>query len=313
MTNTTLEWNNVNYSIRQGFLMKPHKVIKDLNLKIPEGFSLGLVGSNGAGKTTTIKLAAGILKPDTGSVTINGKHVFGTDTRSCVGFLTESQYLYPHLKLKEWLKMLGYLSGMTTSDLTSRIDYLVDKFELSHKANSLLSAMSKGEMQRAGFVQAFLHNPKILMLDEPMSGLDPLWRGNIQDILLDFKKSGGTLLFSSHIMSDVERLSDTIAVIVGGTIRWQGNMGDLPVSETGSGKQYQAIFHIENMENGSRLKLDALQSTLKGCNIERQPDGSFFVKLDHDSKQKLIEVAGQGGISIDSLTSVYPNFKEMFK
>ncbi|GAB6145136.1 ABC transporter ATP-binding protein [Desulfocicer niacini] len=307
MTDTTLEWNNVNYSIRQGFLMKPVNIIRDLSLKIPKGFSLGLVGPNGAGKTTTIKLAAGILKPDTGFVSIDGKSVFASSIRSKIGFLTESQYIPPYLKLGEWLEMLGSLSGLPRKYLKKRVPFLLDKFELTHKTDTLLSAMSKGETQRAGFVQAFLHEPEILILDEPMSGLDPLWRANIHDILMEFKKSGGTLLFSSHIMSDVERLSDRIAMIASGSIQWEGSFKDLPVIE----KKYQVVFNIN--ESDPQM-IERIKSTFHMNHIERQPDGSFFVKLDHVGKKQLIALASQQDeISIDSLTSVYPSFKDMFK
>lgn len=305
--NTTLEWNQVNYSIRQGFLMRPVKIIEDLTLKIPEGFSLGLVGANGAGKTTTIKLAAGILKPDTGTVTINGKSVFGSPIRSHIGFLTESQYVYPHLKLEEWLKMLGALSGMSGIELKKQISALLDKFELSHKKNTLMSAMSKGETQRAGFVQAFLHDPDILILDEPMSGLDPLWRANIQDILFDFKKKGGTLIFSSHIMADVERLSDRIALIVSGNIRWEGSFSDLPVD----GKAYQVVF---NLEKEDPALMERLTAACHPAPIERQPDGSYFVKLDLAGKESVLEISGQTDtLSIETLSPVYPSFKDLLK
>ena len=301
MTEGFLEWNNVSYSIRQGFFMKPFRIIKNLDLKVSQGFSLGLVGSNGAGKTTSIKLGAGILKPDSGSVLINGKSVFSTESRECIGFLTENQYIYPHLKLSEWLRMLGTLSGMNTHYLEKRIKKLIEKFELTDKIHCLLSTLSKGQIQRTGFVQALLHKPKILMLDEPMSGLDPLWRSRIQDILLDFKKKGGTLIFSSHIMSDVARLSDKIAIIGSGRIKWQGNMNNLPESKN----VYQAVFNSKDT--------DILKSKFQEYGIEEQPDGSYLIKLDDMGKQKFIQIAGQGLVKMVSFTPIYPDFEEMLR
>ncbi len=218
MTRCALEWRSVSFVVPYGFWMRPKTIIDGLELSVPEGAALGLVGPNGAGKTTTIKLGAGLIRPASGQVFINGKPSLHSRSRICLGLLTETQYIYPHLKLYEWLTMAAGLSGLTGADRNRRVCEVLEKMDLVSKANQLMRTLSKGQTQRAGIAQALIHKPSILLLDEPMSGLDPLWRYRIQEILLAFKAGGGTLLFSSHILSDVERLSDEVALIDGGRI-----------------------------------------------------------------------------------------------
>ena len=224
--NTSIVLNNVSYAVRQGFFLQPKQIIKNLSFVIPKGVSFGLIGSNGAGKTTTIKLCTGIISPDFGEVLINGRPLNSDhDNRHAVGLLTENQYIPQYLTVTEWLSFLGTLSGLSKHELNESMSTQLSQFDLTSLADRKINSLSKGQVQRVGFAQAFLNTPQILFLDEPMSGLDPAWRAKIHSILLSFKKSGGTLLFSSHVISDVLQLSDMIAVINCGQIKLAGNYG----------------------------------------------------------------------------------------
>jgi ABC-2 type transport system ATP-binding protein len=222
-----MQWKDVSFSVRHGFLMKNRAILRNINLNVSKGSVLGLVGPNGAGKTTTLKLGAGLLAPDCGSVLINGKNATDKMARTFLGLLTETQYIYPHMQLKEWLIMLAGLSGISGRSSRHRADEMLAEVELVKQKNQMMHTLSKGQLQRAGLAQALLHDPDILLLDEPMSGLDPYWRYKILNILIEYKKKGGTIVFSSHILGDVETLSDKVALLQKGKIIWSGRLKEL--------------------------------------------------------------------------------------
>jgi len=296
---TILEWNNVTFDVRHGFWLNSKIILERINLKIPEGTVMGLVGPNGAGKTTTIKLGAGLLRAKKGQVFIQGRLATDTGARSGLGLLTETQYIYPHLRLEEWLIMLARLSGLKGKKQTHRVNQVLELMELTDRANQMMRTLSKGQVQRAGLAQALLHEPAILLLDEPMSGLDPYWRFRVQNILLDFKTSGGTILFSSHILSDVERLSDQVALIEGGRLRWTGCLADLHRKIKG----YEVICRVNQQE--------ILKNLVSERKIARQPDGGWLLSIQKDQKEELMRVASDGKIIIESLHPIREEIEEV--
>ena len=249
MTAPALQWNNVSFSVRHGFWMRRKTIVQDLVMDLPKGTTLGLVGPNGAGKTTSIKLAAGLMAPDRGRVLVNGIPAVEPDARRKLGLLTETQYIYPHLRVREWLTMLAGFSGLTGSRLRERVDAVLELMALTDRAAMMMNTLSKGQLQRAGLAQALVHEPEILLLDEPMSGLDPYWRYRLSNILKEYKASGGTLLFSSNILADVERLSDRIALIEKGRVRWLGALSEMPREVIG----YEAVCRVEHLGDLSAL------------------------------------------------------------
>jgi len=297
MINMALEWNKVNFSVRQGFWMTSRKIIHEMDIRVPVGSVLGLVGPNGAGKTTTIKLGAGLLYPDTGQVLIHGKPAVDAASRRTLGLLTETQYIYPHLKLREWLVMLAGFSGLKGSDCTKQVEKTLSLVALDDRAHQMMFTLSKGQLQRAGLAQALVHKPDILMLDEPMSGLDPYWRYRMQKILLDFKSAGGTILFSSHILADVERLCDQVALIEGGRLRWIGRLSDMQRNIRG----YEAICHTSDPEV---LKSVAQEMVL-------QPEGQWQVSLSITNKDELLRLASSGLVNLESLRPVQDEIEEV--
>lgn len=289
MTAPALQWNKVSFSVRHGFWMRRKTIIQDLAMDLPKGTTLGLVGPNGAGKTTSIKLAAGLMAPDRGSVLVNGIPAVEPDARRKLGLLTETQYIYPHLRVREWLTMLAGFTGLTGSRLRKRVDAVLELMALTDRAGMMMNTLSKGQLQRAGLAQALVHEPEILLLDEPMSGLDPYWRYRLSNILKEYKTSGGTLLFSSHILADVEKLSDRIALIEKGRVRWRGALSEMPREVIG----YEAVCRTENPED--------LRALCNGNHPERLPRGEWRITVPIDKKEMLLHLSAQNRIALESL------------
>ncbi|WP_373499528.1 ABC transporter ATP-binding protein [Desulfococcus sp.] len=292
MTVPALQWNKVSFSIRQGFWMRRKTIVHDLDMDLPKGTTLGLVGPNGAGKTTSIKLAAGLTAPEKGNVLVNGVPAVEPDARRKLGLLTETQYIYPHLRVREWLGMLAGFTGLKGGRLRERVDAVLELMALTDKAGMMMNTLSKGQLQRAGIAQALVHEPEILLLDEPMSGLDPYWRYRLSTILKEYKASGGTLLFSSHILADVERLSDRVALIEQGRVRWIGALSDMPRQVIG----YEAVCRAENP--------GALKALTNGNHPERLPKGEWRIAIPIDKKEALLQLSAQNRIALESLRPV---------
>jgi len=193
--------------------------LQDLSLEVPKGEVFGLIGPNGAGKSTAIRLLLGLMRPDSGEILLKGE-IPGQNPQllSEVGYLPENPYLYEHLTLNELLVFGGRVSGMQAAALTSRSNELTAKLNLVEARKRPLRTFSKGMLQRAGICFALLHDPSVVILDEPMSGLDPLGRKMVFDLVMELKGQGKTIFFCSHILSDVERLCDRIGMLVNGRL-----------------------------------------------------------------------------------------------
>ena len=299
MNNSELIWRKVVFSIRHGFFMKIKPIVRGIDFSVPKGSITGLAGPNGSGKTTTLKLGAGLIKPQTGEILIRNIPAQQRKARSLTGFLTENQYAYPHLLLKEWLQMMAELSGIKSKEAASKTLKVLELFELIPLKNQLMQSLSKGQLQRAGLAQALIHSPAILLLDEPMSGLDPYWRLRVQELLLDFKKNGGTILFSSHILSDVERLCDRLVLIKDGRVSWKGEIKDLPRKI----KFYEAVISGTNLDN--------LFQNISNTDIESRHDGNWVISFPVNHKNRIIELASSNKISLISLIPVQENIEEV--
>ncbi len=202
-------------------------VLRGLSFSAGEGEILGFLGPNGAGKTTTIKIVLGLIKPDSGSVRVLGRPVSERAVKRVIGYLPENPYFYPHLSLIEFLTFCAKLSGVEKAVLRRRIDEIISLVGLPGDRDRRLRGFSKGMIQRAGLAQAVLHDPDILILDEPFSGLDPLGRKLVRDFLLGLKTEGKTIFFSSHILPDMEALCDSTCIIKEGKIALKVGMDEL--------------------------------------------------------------------------------------
>ena len=223
-----LEIQGLSKSYPTGLWRKTLKSALDsLHLTVNEGETFGFLGPNGAGKTTTLKLLMGIIFPTAGSAQILGRHFHDPEVRRQIGFLPEQPYFYDYLSATELLDYYGRLSGLSSEERRRRIPALLERVGLADAGNQQLRKFSKGMLQRVGIAQAILHDPKIVFLDEPMSGLDPVGRREIRELLQGLKNEGKTVFFSTHILSDAEALCDRVAVIDKGVLRGIGVMADL--------------------------------------------------------------------------------------
>ena len=201
------------------FRLKKFIALDNLDLKVQEGEILGYLGPNGAGKTTTFKLILDFIRPDSGDIYFWGKPARGTVNRMEIGFLPENPYFYSYLTPLEALDFYGRLFGMKRSKLVHRSRELLKLVGLEHAVDIRLRKFSRGMLQRLGIAQSLINDPRILILDEPMSGLDPMGRREMRDIILKCRDAGKTVIFSSHILSDVEMICDRAALLFNGHLQ----------------------------------------------------------------------------------------------
>jgi ABC-2 type transport system ATP-binding protein len=214
------------YSV--GFWRKRRKqALFPLTLAVEEGEVFGYLGPNGAGKTTTLKLLMSLMYPSKGSARILGRDLQDPAMKSQIGFLPEQPYFYDHLTARELLDYYALLSGVPAKDRKRRIDAVLHRVSLPDAGHTQLRKYSKGMLQRVGIAQAIIHDPKVIFLDEPMSGLDPIGRREVRDLIQSLKEEGKTIFFSTHILSDAETLCDRVGVINKGRLRGIGVLADL--------------------------------------------------------------------------------------
>jgi ABC-2 type transport system ATP-binding protein len=222
------------------------EALRSLTLNVNEGEVFGFLGPNGAGKSTTIKLMLNLIRPTSGKLSIAGKPVSDKSVRRMIGYLPENPFFYDHLTAKELLRFGGKSCDLTNDLIEQRTASLLKYLDLTDAIDRPLRSYSKGMVQRAGLALALIHDPKILILDEPMSGLDPMGRKKVFDLILTVKGEGKTIFFSSHILHDIERLCDRAAILInGGLVRMVNVKEDLP-----SGKTLEDVFFEEVKKSG---------------------------------------------------------------
>jgi ABC-2 type transport system ATP-binding protein len=213
---------------RVGFWRKrPKRALHPLHLTVEDGEVFGFLGPNGAGKTTTLKLLMGLVFPSSGSARILGNEWTDPQVKAQIGFLPEQPYFYDHLTAHELLEYYGQLSGVPAKDRKRRVEEVLQRVGLRDIRGLQLRKFSKGMLQRVGIGQAILHDPKLVFFDEPMSGLDPMGRREVRDLMEQLKNEGKTVFFSTHILSDAEALCDRVAIIHRGELRGVGRVADL--------------------------------------------------------------------------------------
>ena len=215
---TAIDIKGLTKSFSNGWLGKK-QVIRDLNFQIRDNEVFGYLGGNGAGKTTTFKLMLGLIRPDRGNISFWGCSAKNRISRAMIGYLPEQPYFYAYLTGAEALGFYASLFDMTGAKRKKRVGYLLDLVGLSHAGDTQLRKFSRGMLQRIGIAQALVNDPKLLILDEPMSGLDPMGRKAVRDIILSCRDQGKTIIFSSHIISDVEMICDRAGILANGELK----------------------------------------------------------------------------------------------
>ncbi len=220
---SAIEIENLTKDYPFGFLhLKKKTSLEGLTMSVEDGEVFGFLGPNGAGKTTTIKLLVGLIFPTAGTARILGKSINDISMHRDIGYLPEQPYFYDYLTAAELLDYFARFHEFTDTERRERVQRMLKKVGLETAGKIQLRKYSKGMLQRVGLAQAILHDPKVVILDEPMSGLDPVGRREVRDIILELKSAGKTVMFSTHILPDAEMLCDRVGVIVGGKLRGVG-------------------------------------------------------------------------------------------
>jgi ABC-2 type transport system ATP-binding protein len=214
-------------TFRTGFFMRPVEAVRGVDLEVKEGEIFGFIGPNGAGKTTTIKMLTGLILPSGGEAWIHGVRVPHPESRRSMGFMPEGTYFHEYLTGREFLEFHGRLLGVPGKIRADAIPRLLHRVGLARAADLRIRRYSKGMRQRVGLAQALIGDPDLLVLDEPMSGLDPIGRKDVRELILSLRDEGKTIFFTSHILADAELICDQAAIILGGRIVEQGYLEDL--------------------------------------------------------------------------------------
>jgi ABC-2 type transport system ATP-binding protein len=257
-----------------GFWKKQRRAaLKSLNLAVEAGETFGFLGPNGAGKTTTLKLLMGIIFPTAGTATILGRDASDPEVKRKTGFLPEQPYFYDYLSAHELLDYYARLSGVDTGTRQRRIGELLDQVGLSDVGNKQLRKFSKGMLQRVGIAQAIIHDPEVVFLDEPMSGLDPVGRHEVRELIQGLKDAGKTIFFSTHILSDAEALCDRVAVIHKGELRGVGVVNDFRSAVAEKTEVIwlgaHALAAVAGLLTESHVTGETVRATVPSANLDR--------------------------------------------
>ncbi len=289
---------NLQKTYRTGFLMRQKKALSGVSFHVPKGQIYGFIGPNGAGKSTTIKLLTGLLRRDSGTVRVAGLDPQNVESRRHLGYSPEQPYFYDYLTGRELMRFYGRLSGLSGNILEERIEWALSLLNADKDwINRRLRTYSKGMMQRVGIAQAILSKPELLILDEPMSGLDPVGRKDVREAILSLNREGVTVFYSSHLLSDVETISHRVAMIVGGKIVREGTVDDFTSNAS-------AEYHVH-------LSADIPASDVpEGA----RPQGTTpreWVCRDAASRDRFLEFCLRSGLPVERVEHQRPSLEDV--
>jgi ABC-2 type transport system ATP-binding protein len=288
-------------TFRKPFSGKRVEAVSGVSFEVRRGEIFGFLGPNGAGKTTTIKMLMGLVAPTAGSMEILGvppcPRVMGR-----VGFLPENPYIYPYLSPREFVALCGRLSGLGGAALRERVTHVIDRIGVGYAIDRAARTLSKGMLQRVALAAALVHDPELLVLDEPMSGLDPVGRKEVRDLIVEEKHRGRTVFFSSHILSDVEMLCDRVCILRRGEVVVAGALRDL----LAAGKRRSEVT-IGGANDALRSALEPL------ARVTRTVGDTIVMEVEGDAA--LRDVVGRAlaeGARLDSVTPKRETLEDLF-
>ncbi len=291
--------SHIGKSYRLPLTRKHRTAIADVSLEVSTGEIFGLLGPNGAGKTTTLKVMLGLVRPDSGEGTLLGRPLGDRSARSKLGFLPEQPYFYGFMTAEKGLAFYSRFLGLERDAAAARAGELLDMVKLPRDSHLSIDKYSKGMVQRFGLAQALLGDPDLLVLDEPSSGLDPVGQKEVRDILLDFKREGRTIFLSSHQLSEVEQICDSVSIVNAGRSVRAGHVSDLlelhgfkQVVVSGGSDTKKALAHIRE---GRVL-----------------PDGETVFDVPEDELFRLIDAARDAGLQLVSVSTARRSLEELF-
>lgn len=301
-----LETRSLTKDFRHHWTLRRVRVVDGLDLTIEGGEVFGLVGPNGAGKTTTLKLLLGLLRPSKGEIWFCGRILTrhqgrGFEPRSAIGFLPEQPYFYDHLTVEETLDYYGRLFGMSSVDRQVRIREVIEVVQLGPKRRSRIRTLSKGTLQRVGIAQAILNRPKLLILDEPMSGLDPIGRRHMRELILSEQRAGGTVIFSSHILPDAEALCTRVGILTDGRLR-----ETIDLQDGAKAQAYEIV--IRDPDRGAVEALEKIAGSVRRMNSNLWE----LRVMSDESVAATLDMLRQSSARLERLTPVHPSLEERF-
>jgi len=289
-------------TFRIGFFRKRIEAVRGVDFEVRKGEVFGLLGPNGAGKTTTLKMLLGLIFPTAGDARLFGGRPGDRSVMARLGYLPENPYVYSYLKPLEFLDLCGRLNGLAASQRRKRSLEMVERVGLGHATDRPIGKFSKGMTQRIGLAQALLHDPELLILDEPMSGLDPIGRKQVRELLVEERARGKTLIFTSHILSDVERICDRVVILRNGKVTHRGALKDLLRSE-----DQRVDVALEDVPESLR---SALLEEFPGAHDQR---GTLHVEVEgQDALSPLLTRALAAGAHVESVTPRREELETLF-
>ncbi|MCF6270901.1 MAG: ABC transporter ATP-binding protein [Melioribacteraceae bacterium] len=288
------------------------KALNNFSLSISKGEIFGLLGPNGAGKTTLIKTLLGIVFPTTGSATILGSDISNYKIKNRIGFLPENHRFPNYLTAEETLKYFSQLGGNSTKNIDKRIDELLLLVRMSEWKKMKVSKYSKGMMQRLGLAQAMMNNPELIFLDEPTDGVDPIGRKEIRDILIDLKNNGTTIFLNSHLLSEVELVSDRVAIMNSGKLLKVGRVEDLTTT-----KEAYIIETANPIDsdfvNAKYMNTPSANTSFKNINVKLESSTKLSVNVkDNLELNFVIDNLRKNGINIKTISIQKNSLEELF-
>jgi len=287
---------------RRGLLRTRQVALESLDLEVPRGGIFGFIGHNGAGKTTTIKLLMGLTRPTRGSALVLGHPIGHLASLARIGFLPERPYFYDYLTGREFLDFYARLFGLPAAVRRTRTGQLLQTVELAQAADDQLRTYSKGMLQRIGVAQSLLNDPELVILDEPMSGLDPAGRRLIRNLILRMRDEGRTVFFSSHILSDVEMICDRIGILVRGRLHYSGEVADL------------LDQHTDRIEIRAEAVAAEVAAELAGRADQVTEHGTQWLLrcMEGEPSRDLLSFLTSNGAQVISVTPLRPSLEELF-
>jgi ABC-2 type transport system ATP-binding protein len=298
-------------SFRTPLRRKQVDVLQGVSFTVERGEVFGFLGPNGAGKTTTIRILMGLIAATGGQAHLFGEPVPSRTARARLGFLPESPYFYDYLTVTELLDLTGRLCGIDHRERKRRGAALIDRVGLTRAQSTPLKKYSKGMLQRAGIAQALINDPELVVLDEPTSGLDPVGRKEVRDIILSLREQGKTVFFSSHILADVESMSDRIGIVVAGRMRDVGSVSDL-VGETLRNTAVVLLLPARS-EDSADSGDDVATALGQGAHAVERDGQELTVTLDADADiDAFLARARERGARVRSVTPRYDSLEDLF-
>ncbi|CAN5713941.1 ABC transporter ATP-binding protein [soil metagenome] len=303
-----IEIENLSKDYEVGFWKKRKvRALDGLNLSVSGGQIFGFLGGNGAGKTTTIKILMSLIFPSEGSAKILGEDISSTKMHAKIGYCPENPYFYDYLTARELMNYFGELFGLDAQKRNQKTEELLTKVGLEEKDwNKQLRKFSKGMLQRVGLAQSLVNEPEIVFLDEPMSGLDPMGRREIRELIAELRENGTTVFMSTHILSDIEALCDNVAILRNGKLAATGNLNDL-LMKSGETQQFEIVV--------KGVSADALKNEIEkisGASISAKANGATIQVSDENEIENILKLVRKNGGSLVSVQSVKQSLEELF-